>query len=241
MVLNQRQIMPEALDELPPEDPRAQRSRRDLRRVHKVMRSLALLQHAWSRLCLNDRPVRIVELGAGDGSLLLRLARATRPPSGATQLVLLDRQPVVTRQTIHEYRSLGWHARTECEDALRWASGPADEGYDLCIATLFLHHFSDGDLAKLLAGVAARSRAFIAIEPRRGPLASVGSHLIGMLGVNAVTREDAVKSVAAGFAGAEITTAWPEAGGSWWTEEFPGFPFSHCFLAARTSARLSPH
>jgi SAM-dependent methyltransferase len=240
--MRNRQVCPEALDELPPQDPRAQRSRRDLRRIHRTMRSLRILEHAWSRLRLIEPPRRIIELGAGDGTLLLRLARGL--PSGRvpTELALLDRQRVVSAETIDQFRRVGWQVKVVCEDALHWASTPNPESYDLCIATLFLHHFRNPELALLLEGVAARSRAFIAIEPHRGTLATLGSHLIGLLGANAITREDAVKSVAAGFSGAEITAAWPGRGrDAWWIREFRALPFSQCFLAARLISRRTDH
>ena len=154
---------------------------------------------------------------------------------------MLDRQQAVSAETIEQFRRVGWRVKTVREDALQWASAPGAESYDLCIATLFLHHFRDPELALLLKGVAARSEAFIAIEPHRGMLASLGSRLIGMLGVNDITREDAVTSVAAGFASAEITAAWPGKADSWWIREFRALPFSHCFLAARQTVRRGDH
>jgi hypothetical protein len=205
------------------------------------MLSLRILEHAWSCLRLIEPPARIIELGAGDGTLLLRLARASRPRRADTELALLDRQHVVSAETIDRYRGVGWRVKVVCEDALQWASAPGPDSYDLCIATLFLHHFRDPELALLLKGVAARSGAFIAIEPHRGTLATLGSRLIGMLGVNAITREDAVTSVAAGFASAEITAAWPGKADSWWIREFRALPFSHCFLAARQTVRRGDH
>ena len=231
-----RCVCPEALDELDPEDPRAQRSRRDLKRVHLAMGSLAILRNSVSRLRLAAPPKSIVELGAGDGTLL-RLARALKPQWEGVSLTLLDRQRVVESKTLENYRKIGWRVQVVCEDALVWAKEPATERYDLCITTLFLHHFKDRDLRALLAGVAARSEWFLASEPRRDRLAGLGSHLVGLLGTNAVTRADAIKSVAAGFTRDEISTAWPRCEDNWWVEEFRALPFSHCFLAARDRAR----
>jgi hypothetical protein len=61
----------------------------------------------------------------------------------------------------------------------------------------------------------------------------VGSRLVGLLGTSAITRGDAVKSVAAGFAGRELSDAWPKGASGWQMREFRAPPFSHCFLAAR--------
>jgi hypothetical protein len=70
-------------------------------------------------------------------------------------------------------------------------------------------------------------------------LAKLGSRLIGLLGTNAVTREDAVKSVDAGFTAGEITAAWPATDKTWWTQEFRVLPFSHGFIAARNDVRIT--
>ena len=61
--------------------------------------------------------------------------------------------------------------------------------------------------------------------------------MIGLLGANAVTREDAVKSVDAGFTGDEITRRGRRAPRTWWTEEYRVLPFSHVFIAAQEIAR----
>jgi hypothetical protein len=234
-----RCVRPEVLDELAPEDPKALRSRRDLRRVHRAMRTVSALNHALSQLRLAAQPKIILELGAGDGSLLLRLAAAVRPRWTGVKLTLLDRQHIVNSETVESYRRHGWEVTTVCEDALIWARQSAHQHYDLTVATLFLHHFKDAELRELLRGVVSQSRAFIAIEPRREMLAKVGSRLIGLLGTNAVTREDAVKSVDAGFTGAEITAAWPASDRTWWTQEFRVLPFSHGFIAAQNDVRIT--
>ena len=203
------------------------------------MRTVSALKHALPRLRLAAQPRSIVELGAGDGSLLLRLAAAVRPRWRDVKLTLLDRQPIVSSDTVESYRRYGWDVTTVCEDALIWARQPAHQYYDLTVATLFLHHFKDLELRELLRGVVSQSRAFIAIEPRRGMLAKVGSRLVGLLGTNSVTREDAVKSVDAGFTNEEITAAWPSTDKRWWTQEFLVLPFSHGFVAAQNEVRIA--
>ncbi len=233
-----RCVRPELLDELAPEDPKALQSRCDLRRVHRAMRTVSALKHALSRLRLAAQPKSVLELGAGDGSLLLRLAAALRPRWPGVKLTLLDRQHIVNSETVERYRRLGWEVTSVCEDVLIWARQSACQRYDLTIATLFLHHFKDSELREVLHGVASQSCAFIAIEPRREMFAKVGSRLVGLLGANAVTREDAVKSVDAGFTANEITAAWP-ADEAWNTEEFRVLPFSHGFIAAQNDARIT--
>jgi SAM-dependent methyltransferase len=237
MTGNRRQVTPELLDELAPDDPRARRSRRDLRRVHVAMRSVSILRRAVDRLGIAAPPRRLLELGAGDGTLLLRLGRAMYPEWRGTEVTLLDRQDIVSAETRASYQELGWPVAVLREDVMVWARAASAQRYDLVVASLFLHHFDAPALTDLLAAVAGRTDALVVCEPRRDTLARWGSRLIGLLGTNAVTREDAVTSVAAGFAGQELSALWPTTPERWFTEEWHAWPFTHCFAAIRAAAR----
>ena len=96
-----RRVAAELLDELPPHDPRAVRSRRDLRVVNRIMGHAGLLARALDAVATRS-PLRLVELGAGDGTLLLRLAqrRAHRWPKAV--VTVLDAQPTVAPATLAE-------------------------------------------------------------------------------------------------------------------------------------------
>ena len=229
-----RRVMPELLDELDPADPRARRSRHDLRRVHRAMRSVHILKGVLGTLRLASVPRTIIEIGAGDGTLLLRLARTLGKSWTGVHLVLLDRHPLLSDATRAAYGELGWTVDALRADALDWVGRPGQRRYDLCLANLFLHHFEDAELASLLRGSAACADVFIGCEPRRDRLSLLASRLIGLLGTNAVTRADAVKSVAAGFRGRELSELWASAPGLWALQEYRVLPFTHCFTATRT-------
>lgn len=241
-----RVVTAEMLDHLAPNDPDARRSRRDLVRVHRAMGTRGIVSRGLRALVSTQRagaPMRILELGAGDGSLLLGVARSLASQWPAVQLGLLDRQNIVTPATLAGFAELGWSAQVQVADVLAWAARPSDAApgtptlrWDLITTTLFLHHFDGDELDLLLAAAASRSDRFLACEPSRSWLALAGSHLVGAIGANAVTREDAVSSVHAGFRGNEISTRWPQAGGDWQMRESAAGLFSHCFSAWRTGA-----
>jgi hypothetical protein len=257
----ERVVEPEELDHLAPDDVTAQRSRRDLRRVHRAMRTRAILVRALDRAVTaakRSASLRILELGAGDGTLMLGVARVLAPRWPAVKLSLLDRQALVADRTVADYAVLGWEVQLLTADVLDWVSDASDASnvasnvassdassdasseppprWDLIVTNLFLHHFEEPVLRRLLAAVAARTEVFFACEPRRAWVALAGSHLVGALGANAVTRGDAVLSVHAGFRGAELTALWPAAAGRWRIEETPAGWFSHCFCASRCAA-----
>lgn len=242
-----RIVAAETLDHLAPGAPAAQRSRRDLMRVHRAMGTRSIMSRGWQGLVSPERaraPLRILELGAGDGSLLLGLARSLAPHWPQVQLSLLDRQGIVTPVTLAGFAALGWSAQVQVADVLAWAASPHDDAapgtprprWDLITTSLFVHHFDGAELDQLLAAVASRCDRFFACEPSRSWLALAGSHLVGALGANAVTREDAVLSVHAGFRGNEISARWPQAAGQWQVREFAAGLFSHCFSAQRNGA-----
>jgi hypothetical protein len=117
-------------------------------------------------------------------------------------------------------------------DVFDWLAQRDDSRWDVVLANLFVHHFTSGELRRLLTGVAARTGVFLCCEPRRSALALAGSHMVGLLGAGRVTRRDAVSSVHAGFRARELSTLWPD-GQDWVMREYPAGLFSHCFLASR--------
>jgi hypothetical protein len=228
-----RRVVAELLDELAADDPRAQRSRRDLRLVNRIMRHSALLTRALDTVVVAP-PLRLLELGAGDGTLLLAVARLRARRWPKTVVTLLDAQPSVTPATLAALRQVGWTVEVVAADALEWLDQPAEDRNCVVLANLFVHHFEGERLARLLAGVATHARAFVCCEPRRARLALLGSHLLWAIGCNGVTRHDAVISVHAGFRARELGAEWQRAvGAGWHIDETPAGAFSHLFVARR--------
>jgi len=124
-----RVVTAEVLDGLPQYDLRAIRSRRDLRRVHRAMGTRRILVGALDAMKLAHlevEPLRVLELGAGDGSLMLGVAQelAGRWPSVA--LTLLDRQALATPATVASYLAVGsiWKTSSNESTARRRVSMP---------------------------------------------------------------------------------------------------------------------
>ncbi len=221
-----RLLEAEWLDELPPGDARAVRSRADLRRVNAIMGNARFIVSSLNGF-LPAAGLRIADLGAGDGTLSLAIARKLRRTR--VRLTLVDRAPVVHGTTLERLDALGWHATIARADVFDFLAAKG-EPFDAVFVNLFLHHFDDERLARLLAAIASRTRLFVACEPRRSALALAGSRLLWALGCNDVTRHDAVASVRAGFRDSEISRSWPDPG-QWRIEERVAFPFSHLFCA----------
>lgn len=188
----QRRVQPELLDSLPADDPEAIRSRRELRLINAIMGN-----HRWlgREIRRQLRPGwRLLELGAGDGSLGARLAG--RGVCAASQLAGLDLAP----------RPVCWPA------GATWTRGdvlaePLPDA-EVVVANLFLHHFDSVALARLGARLPDSCRVLIASEPSRRQLHLAQAGLLALLALlGRVTRHDMMVSIRAGFRGGELAAA----------------------------------
>jgi 2-polyprenyl-3-methyl-5-hydroxy-6-metoxy-1,4-benzoquinol methylase len=226
-----RRLEAEWLDELPADDPRARRSRADLRRVNALMGNARIVASAL-KPWLAEPPRTLVELGAGDGEFALRVARLVRAPS--LDVTLVDRQRIVSSETLGGFKAARVTVDIAQDDVFEWLArdGPR---FDVVMANLFLHHFEDEPLARMLALAARRARIFVACETRRSAFALAGARMLGAIGCNDVTLHDAAVSVRAGFRDGDISALWP-AGASWALREEARGLFSHLFAARRLDA-----
>lgn len=219
-----RALTPEILDFLAPDDPRAMRSRRDLARINAVMRQSAIMAKA---LMACPAPRVLADLGGGDGRFMLEVAKRLAKHWPDVQVVILDRQSIVSERTRAGFAALGWRCETVQGDIFESLQKIQP---DIVTANLFLHHFDDAALRRLLALIASRRRTFVACEPRRSAFALLGARLVFALGANGVTRHDAVASVKGGFRDLELSMLWPK-DRAWICREYGVFPFSHVFYA----------
>jgi hypothetical protein len=274
-----RTLHPELLDTLPANHPAAIGSRRDLRRINTLMSHAGIITRALKAIFLNQPPASMVEIGAGEGRLLLRVARrligwkkspgndhskiatqflplpggegrgegegrsikavASKPQQRSTSpqvdVLFIDLQNLLRDETKAEFAALNWGVHSIEADIFDWLSNPSTKT-DVVLANLVLHHFTDAQLTLLFAEAAEKADAFIAVEPRRSRWPLFCSHLLALIGCNAVTCHDAPISVRAGFTGRELSALWPR-GGEWELTERPAGLFSHLFIARRKGDR----
>jgi len=182
--MQKRVILPEILDSLDPTDPRAIRSRWDLRWIDFYLGNSRWILHQ-----LHQHPAaQIVEIGAGEGDLCRKIHSSLPSPTTITGLDLIER-PVNLPMDIH------------------WIAGDFfqtlhDLEADTCVGSLILHHFPESALRDL--GVRLQSfRRLIFCEPLRSRLPLALSNLSSGL-VGEVTRHDMPASIRAGFRPGEL-------------------------------------
>jgi hypothetical protein len=183
--VKQRLLVPELLDSMDAADPRAIRSRLDLRFIN-----VFLGNESWIRSMLREHCMEIhslLELGSGDGHLLKRL-HSLLPEAIITGLDL--------------------SARPEgLPSGIRWIRGNfletlTDVKADACIGNLILHHF-DSEALRTLGGKLQEFRLLLFSEPLRKTLPMRLARMALPL-AGEVTRHDMPASIRAGFLKGEL-------------------------------------
>lgn len=181
----ERVIIPEILDSLNPADPRAIRSRRDLRWIDIYLGNSRWIVRQLKRQ--TPAPARIIEIGAGEGDLC-RKVQNSLPSSTVTGLDLIQRP-------------------ANLPNGIQWIGGDFFQTLpnidaDACIGSLILHHFSNEALREL--GVRLQSfRSLTFCEPLRSRLPLFLSKLSSSF-MGVVTRHDMPASIRAGFLPGEL-------------------------------------
>lgn len=192
-----RVIVPEILDALPHDDPRAKRSRGDLQFLDWFLGNSAWVEcHARKKVSAGSSAA---ELGAGDGHLTLRLARIFPEVTG------LDFAP----------------PPLNLPSGARWVQGDffdslSDLAAEVIVGSLILHHF-DGEALERLGKLFQSSRLLIFVEPLRTMTSLLlCTPLLPFVG--SVTRHDMRASIRAGFLPGELAPLFG-LGGEWTISE----------------------
>jgi hypothetical protein len=185
----QRQVQPELLDQLAPNDPDAQHNRRDLRFFNAVMGN-----HRWIERVVNGHlrmGDRLLELGAGEGDLGLRLRKGWH-----------------TRRIPYAGLDL-WPRPAQWPETWDWrrediAAFPDYANYNVILGNLILHQFEDKVLEELGRRWREQARLLVFCEPARSRLHLAQLPLAWAAGINHVSSHDARVSIIGGFRGREL-------------------------------------
>jgi len=204
--IESRQVLPEWLDELPASDPRAQRSRRELRWINALMGN-----ERWILRQLQAHPSAamqgVLELGAGEGHLCQKI-HAHFPRSRVCGFDLLDRPKNLPAP-------------------IEWQSGDVTKqtpprGFGVIVANLFLHHFPDAALDWCSAWLPHVS-LLVLNEPLRRPSSHRWGRCLRPM-LHEVTRHDMHVSIDAGFVRGELPAMWSALAAQWDIQEAESWP-----------------
>lgn len=184
----QRVVKPEILDSLSPGDPAAVASRRDIALYNRLMGNFRWFGKSLGKVAA---PAHFIELGAGDGGLGMYLQR---------HHILADESVYTGVDLIPRPADWPAHWNWQQRDLLDTEFGDATT----LLANLILHQFGDVELNRLGTTISDSGiRTLLLNEPVRRPLHLWQISLSRLLGVHAVTLQDARTSIRAGFRGDE--------------------------------------
>jgi hypothetical protein len=226
-----RVVEPEILDQLPPDDPRALRARRDLRRVNALMLQDFII--ARTLLKYSATPPRVlVDLGSGDGTFMLRVARRLAAHWRDVEVILVDQSDAVADETRAEFAALRWKVNVKVANVFEFLEQPQQSDVDVLTSNMFLHHFPEADLVRLLAKAAQVAPLFVVGELRRTRFVREAGRNMWLIGGGDVICYDGRVSARAAFIGKELSALWPQ-NSVWQIHEGAVGPWTHLFVAQR--------
>ncbi|MCA1791062.1 MAG: methyltransferase domain-containing protein, partial [Thioalkalivibrio sp.] len=203
--LRHRTLEPELMD-----DPALERGLHEealaaLARINRVSLTDRRILREVVRLARTSRhPLRVLDVGCGDGDVLLRVGSLARSRGVEVELHGCDISEAALKRARARAAVRGFEVALTRLDVTR---SPLPEGpFSLVTCSLFLHHFSDADAAGLLGRMAAAGHTLLVQDLRRTSLGFVLAWL-GVYGLtrSRVARVDGLRSVRAAFT---VQEAW---------------------------------
>ncbi|WP_367390766.1 methyltransferase domain-containing protein [Lewinella sp. LCG006] len=147
-------------------------------------------------------PLRILDLGCGNGDLLRLVAKWGRKTGRQVELIGIDGNAFTVnyaRKLSQNFPEISYRAEMIPSPFL------AEGNYDVVLCTLFLHHFATEDLQNLLVLLSRQAKLGIVINDlHRSHLAYFLFNLITLFIPNRMIREDGLTSILRGFKKKEL-------------------------------------
>jgi SAM-dependent methyltransferase len=197
--LGGRVLKPEMLDTLPPDSPDARASLADLVRINRYWGGLGTLRQLLDQAIAKDESFSLLDVGAASGDMGQEVQR------------LRSKARVTSLDYLESHLAEGDGARVAAD---AFSLPFAANSFDYVFSSLFLHHYSDDDVVRLLAevGRVARKQVLV-IDLWRHP---VPYYFIGytraLFGWNPVSVHDGKISVEAAFRPRELESLARRAG-----------------------------
>jgi len=149
-----------------------------------------------------DQPVRIVDLGCGNGDMLRRISLLGQKKGYTFELIGID----ANLDTIVYARELSKGFNDIRFLQMNIFSAEFDMlDYDIVLLTLFLHHFSDRDIIEKLAKITNKTGLGVVVNDlHRHKLAYILFNLLTLFAGSEMIRNDGLVSILKGFKRKEL-------------------------------------
>ncbi len=195
---------------------------RNLRALNRYFGSYRLIRHFLRRWILPNDHLRMLDLATGSGDIPRMAVEFARRRGAKLRIDAVDFQEStvqIARELSGSFPEITFH----CADIHHFG---AEQGYDLVLFSLALHHFDEAAAVALLRRCRALSRGKVLVaDLRRGWIAKVGVDLLtATIFREAMTRNDARVSAARAFSFIELDQLAWDAG--WENFGHRRFPFA---------------
>lgn len=156
-------------------------------------------------------PVQIADLGTGGGDLPRAIVDWARKKGYSVEVIGIDANPFMiefSRKKAQQYPEITFEVQDIFDQAF------TARKFDICLCSLFCHHFSDPELVRLLAQLQTQSRmGFVVNDLHRHPLAYHSIRLLTWLFRGSyLVRHDGPLSVLRAFKRRELEAILKTAG-----------------------------
>lgn len=144
-----------------------------------------------------EKPVRIVDLGCGNGDMLRQLHEFGRKSGYRFELLGIDANRDSIAYAAELSRGMD---NINFKDLNIFSEEFGELEYDIALATLFMHHFSDEEITKLVSVIKGKSSMGVLINDlHRSELAYVLFWIISLFFGNHIARNDGLVSIRKSF------------------------------------------
>lgn len=168
--LSYRSEEEEIMDDLSDDSPSLYRTLKELDIINHWLGGNAITLQAVKKIFKTNRQKewQLADLGCGSGEMLLKIAKWCRTQNIKVQLHGFDANPNViayAEEHCNDYPEIAFHAENIFSERFK------NKKFDVICCTLFLHHFPQNDLVKLLKQFNVQSDKVIINDLHRHPFA----------------------------------------------------------------------